>query len=826
MTKKPKRRHPQPPVGPRRAGLEEILSRIQALQEEEKYEEALQVLDEAPPHLQRRPELLTARGLLLASLGNLQEAILTLEEAQRRDPDNLLIYYSLGVIYYEMDITAHAWRSLQEFVEHRHLLPRELVEEAQGRLDELGELLTHFAKAMGVSLETAERAMYELELGERAAREEGFSAALRHVRRASSLAPRWLAPRGMEGEILLMDGQPRKAIEVAERILKDFPEMYITISLLVRAYLALGNREAAEAATRPLQSLSFDSSEDLESAVIALGYLNDDEGIYRLYRRHRHLIEEITDAYSLIVLGSAAANLGHFQTACRLWERAPLLHSAFFEVISSLLRAARQKAPGPGIADRYPTFQFAQLMPHRAIREMDELLTLWDSDEIDPKFFQKRLRGLIARHPLLFSQLVQLFRESKPRLFWVTVLVILGTPEAVEEIRRFAFSQKGKLAERMTALQSLDEAGLMEFPQPVELWDEVRQEWRLLRVPRWRVLEPEPGRYPQQAIDIVKEAVQAVKEGRLQAANELTEKAIALAPNNPDLYSLLATVLARDLSRSEAYLRKAVELDPLHAGGWAGLALIALDRGDLSAARRCLDVLADRQEITIWEILRYLHALAALSIREKDLALARFYVDSALRWSPEDERFRQLDRALALQEPDSDQYIFAQRSRQNYERKRNRPIPPDASLHQCLERLTRDSLTATAGAYWVPYASIRKEPLIQQLVKAITDPDRLREAVAELEADERQALQDVLDAGGILPWDEFTARYGDDVEDRQDWYYALPETLMGRLRLYGLLSDGTVERQRVVLIPQELRELLPSALSAVEEAPAQKDDAV
>jgi len=49
---------------------------------------------------------------------------------------------------------------------------------------------------------------------------------------------------------------------------------------------------------------------------------------------------------------------------------------------------------------------------------------------------------------------------------------------------------------------------------------------------------------------------------------------------------------------------------------------------------------------------------------------------------------------------------------------------------------------------------------------------------------------------------------------------------MGRLRLYGLLSDGTVEGQRVVLIPRELRELLPSALAAVEETSDRQDDAV
>ena len=826
MAKKPKRRHPQPPPGPRGPGLEEILSRVRALQEEEKYEEALQVLDEAPLHLQRRPELLIVRGLLLASLGNPREAMLTLEEAQRRDPDNLLTYYFLGMMYNEMDLTVHAWRSLREFVEYRDILPRELVEEAQDLLDELEELLTRFAKAIEVPLEKAEEAMYELELGMRAAEVEDYSSALRHLRRASSLAPRWHIPRGMEGEILVMDGQPRKAIEVTEQLLKEFPGLSLAISVLVRAYLALGNREAAEAAAQPLRSLSFGSSLDLENAIVTLGYLNDDEGIYRLYRQHRYLAEEIENLPSLIVLGSAAANLGHFWTACRFWERALSYPGVPSESLSPLLLAARRKAPGPGIADRYPTFQFIQLSPRRAAHELYELIQLWGNGEIEQKSFQKRLRGLIARHPILFSQLVQFFRESKSRLFWIDFLVKLGTHEAVEELRRFAFSQKGKLAERMTALQLLDEAGLMEFPQPVELWDEIRQEWRRLRVPRWRVVEPEPDRYPVQAVEVAREVMQALNEGQRQTADELTERVFSLFPDDPDLYSLLALMWANDLPRAEAYLRKAVELDPHHAGGWAGLALLALDRGDILAARQCLEVLEDRQEFTIWEILRYLHALAALSIKEKDWALARFYVDRALGWNPEDERFRQLDWTLALQEPDSGLYILAQRSRQYRERRRNRPIPPDASLRQCLERISRESLVATAQTYSAPYAGLRKDPLIQHLVEAITDPERLQEAVAELAADERQALRDVLDGGGILPWDEFTARYGDDLEDSQDWYYALPKTLMGRLRLYGLLSDGTVEGQRVVLIPRELRELLPSALAAVEETPDQKDDAV
>jgi Tetratricopeptide repeat. len=469
MAKKPKRRHPQPPPAPRGPGLEEILSRVQALQEEKKYEEALQVLDEAPPHLRRRPELLMVRGVLQASLGNLQEAMLTLEEAQRRDPDNLLTYYLLGLMYDEMDLTAHARRALREFVEYRDILPGKLVKEAQEFLDELEDLLTHFAKAMGLPLDRAEEAVYELELGKRATETGDVSSALRHFRRASSLAPRWIAPRGLEGEVLLMDGQPRKAIEVAEQLLKDSPGLQPAIIILVRAHLMLGNREAAEAAARSLRGLSVDSPASLESVVLTLGYLNDDAEIYRLYRQHRHLIKEIEDAPSLIVIGSAAANLGHFRTARRLWEQAMSYPGGLAEALSALMAAAIRKAPGPGIADRYPTFQFVQLMPNRVAREMNELLELWETGEIDRKPFQKRLRGLVARYPIVFSQLVQMFRESASRFLWIDVLALLGHPGGRGGTPALRLSQKGKLAERMVALQSLDEEGLMDVSQPVTL---------------------------------------------------------------------------------------------------------------------------------------------------------------------------------------------------------------------------------------------------------------------------------------------------------------------------------------------------------------------
>lgn len=813
MAKKPKRRHPQPPP-PRGPGLEEILSRAKALQEEGKLEEAIQVLDEAPPHLQRRPELLMLRGLLLASIGEMDEALSTLEEAQRRDPDNLLIYYFLGMMYSELDMPAHARRALREVVEYREVFPDELIGDVQDILDNLEEALSYLAQVIEVSPREADEAEYQFELSYRASQAGDLQTALRHLRRAASIAPRWPVPRAMEAEILARAGRFREAVEVGERLLAEYPEMFPVQEILVRAHIALGNRRAAEEVARSLRERSCSTAVELALAIKALGYLNDDEGIYQLYRRHRDLADEMEDMVALTVLGSAAANLGRFRTARRFWDQA-IFQGAAWAYLGPFFAAADQKAPGPGIADRYPTFQFSHFAPSHASREFHDLLLSWVDHQIERKTFQKRLQALMARYPIFLQQTIQLFRETGDRSLPAEILALVGTPESLEELRRFAFGQKEPFTERMTVLQMLADVGGVDPGQPVEVWDEIRQEWRQLKIPRWTVIEPEEIGYPPKVQRIVEECMDALKADQIARARELAEQALSLAPDSPDLHVLLAVIWREDPTKFEEHLQKAVELDPRHVGARARLAHLALSRGDLPEARRQLEVLSDRQEFTLWELLEYLHALALVSLEEGDLALARFYTDAGLRWNEVDERFLELDWRVDIRIPGSPLHMARERARQYWERRRTRPIRPDAPLKECLGRLSRESLVVTARVHSVSYVKLRKELLVERLVEALTDPRALERAVSGLSDMERQALRDVLDAGGILPWDEFTARYGSDVEESQYWYYQEPETVMGRLRMYGFLSDGTVEGQRVVLVPSELRGLLPPALAAM-----------
>ncbi len=821
MAKKPKRRHPQLPLS-RGPSLEEILFRARAFQEEGKLEEALQVLDEAPVHLQRRSELLVLRSLLLAGIGEMDEAISTLEEAQRRDPDNLLIYYFLGLMYSELNLSAHARRALREVVEYGEAIPDELLEEVQDMLDRLEEDLSSIAQeVMGVSPDEADEAEYQFELGYRASLSDDFQTALRHLRRAASIAPRWPVPRGMEMEVLTRAGRFREAVEVGKRLLAEYPELVPVREAMVRIYIALGDRQAAEEVARFFQEQPCALPVELELAIKALGYLNDDEGIYRLYRRHRDLADELEDALALTVLGSAAANLGHFQMAQRFWERA-VRQGAVWMYMGPFFAAANRKAPGPGIADRYPTFQFAQFAPGLASREFQDLLLSRLEHQIDRKTFQKRLRSLIARYPVFLQQIIQLFRENDSRHFPAEMLALIGTPESLDELRRFAFGQRESFTDRMMVLQTLAGVGGVDPEQPVEVWDEIRQEWRRIKIPLWTVVGPEEPPYSPQVSEIVRECADALKAGRVTQAQELVARALALAPNSPDLYSLAGLIWAKDPAKAEAYFQKAVELDPQHVVARASLARQALDRGDLPEARRHLEALGDQREFRPLEFREYLYTLALVSLEEGDLALARFYTDIGLGQDELDDRFLRLDWQVDERIPGSVVYMLRERSRQYYEQKRTRPIRPDAPLKECLERLTRESLVITARVHSVYYTKLRKAQLVERLAEALTDPTVLERAVSGLSATERQALRDVLDAGGILPWDEFTARYGDDVQESQHWHYREPRTVMGRLRMYGFLSDGTVEGQRVVLVPGELRGLLPSVLSTA----AARDDAV
>jgi hypothetical protein len=146
------------------------------------------------------------------------------------------------------------------------------------------------------------------------------------------------------------------------------------------------------------------------------------------------------------------------------------------------------------------------------------------------------------------------------------------------------------------------------------------------------------------------------------------------------------------------------------------------------------------------------------------------------------------------------------------DRQIRKPISAQEKLVDCLDRITRGVL-ATTLRYWGLYRAGKKAEVISRLVDNMTHLHMLSRFIEEeLTQDEREALAWVLEGGGIRSWEAFTDRFEDDYDESPYWQYHDPETIPGRLRMLGFLAVGTLEDERVVLSPADLRPLLVKVL--------------
>jgi hypothetical protein len=151
-----------------------------------------------------------------------------------------------------------------------------------------------------------------------------------------------------------------------------------------------------------------------------------------------------------------------------------------------------------------------------------------------------------------------------------------------------------------------------------------------------------------------------------------------------------------------------------------------------------------------------------------------------------------------------------QRTKAKRARVQKKLTTPEPRLSEALALYTKDGLTGMARIvlHWGGWSALRKAELIDRLVGALCDVEILADVVDGLDTTAREALHAVLEAGGLMPWDEFDARYDNDLDESPYWNYHVPETTMGQLRLRGLLVETTVDGVLQVAIPVELRSLL------------------
>ena len=102
--------------------------------------------------------------------------------------------------------------------------------------------------------------------------------------------------------------------------------------------------------------------------------------------------------------------------------------------------------------------------------------------------------------------------------------------------------------------------------------------------------------------------------------------------------------------------------------------------------------------------------------------------------------------------------FFAQMDERYRKRRQRAPLAADPTLADCFGLLTKGDMVGVARATMIgSVTAMRKAALYDYMVQVYANPAFLKGLVEQLNPSERAALQDLLDHGGVMVWQTFTA---------------------------------------------------------------------
>jgi tetratricopeptide (TPR) repeat protein len=793
--------------------MAEVLDRAHRLTEQGRAEEVVVLLEPLVEEHARVPDVHYLLGYAYAETGNPWGGIEECERALALGGDR-----SYGVplveLYVQVGFRAHVVRAFRRA--RRWLLDLPSFESIQKIVSLMEEEMAERADQLGLSTRRMEEGLYHMEEGELALQQNDWPASMAASRRAIRYLGDWPPPHNNLSLALFCGGQPEEAIAEVRHVLSVMPDNIHALSNGIR-FLAWTGRESEArdlwARLRTIEPRHADLQIKAAEAAAALG---QDADVYRLLSPlDRDDLSEVRRGLSdraKLHLAIAEANLGR-RGARRKLEALEGTHSLADEVLA----AFKAGKPGPGWADRYPCFHSSALLSHE---QLDELLGLVKQQEtMDEERFRREIARFVRRYPQAVLAAEKLIWEENLVDSGVTMLHLLDTPQAHAALRRFGLSRAGEDAQRMNALQALSEAGEIGPDEPLRVW--LEGEWKDVLM-RQLVISDEPMRtYDPAVIDLVVEATEASLEGDDQRAEELYHRVLELESRNREAHLNLGTIYVQrgEVERGKEMLRTALEIDPLYVHARCNLALLTLEEGDVEAAEAMIAPLGQVTRFHPEEMALYTYIQARILVAREEYAAARNLLQLSLEMEPDFEPSQDLLSRIQLNERLRDMgERFSAYLRRTHETSRKRSqakrlrlqrelTTPSPSLAEALPLYVKNALTAMARIVMPRggWSALNKAALAKRIAETLIDTDELARVVADLGEEARAALREVVEAGATMPWADFDACYDNDLEEMPEWDYHLPQTVMGRLRLHGLLVEATVDGELLVTIPAELR---------------------
>ncbi len=809
----PSRKAAGPPQA--RGHLESVLQRVASLADAGENDEALALLERNRGRLGQFAPFCAALASLYGEAGRhleaAEQARLALDLAPRHPDYHLLA----AVSYFAASYFSFAQRARREWL---RLAPGGPLLAQMKMLDEeyrRGAVALRDNYHLRSS-EVAEEAGLRLDEGRWAMAHERWAEALKYAQTAAHLAPGWPPPRNNTATALYYLGRHAEAIAELKGVLRDCdPDNLHALANLTRFHVTIGDLPAAGQYADRLIALPLPTSlDDVIKTIEGLAALDRDADIDRILRFAAKKLGSLTaDLY--IHWAIAAANAGQRKLALTRLRQAEKM-GASAPLFGLVADAIRRKLPGPGIASRFPQTHFAEWVGKTTLEEAIQIIT---REGKTGRRDERAWADLLRRNPALPMAARRMLYETAPEsiLPMVQLLAGLRTPEALQTLTDFVSGTVGADADRLQALQVMQQNGLVKPGQPIAMW--VDGEKRQIEARLQTISDDRRPDYPQAAWEQYERGVIAHREGRTADAERHYETMLKIEPRAKEAYNNLAVLYQQqgDEARKEACLDKALEIDPLYIFPRTARALQALSKEGVEAAREWLKPLVEVEHWHPLAFAAYQKALAQVEIAAENYKRAEEHLKLALKLSEEDAEAKKLLDHVTVMATTGGFADWWRKMADTYRQRRQRaPLPADPTLADCFGLLTKGDMTGIwhIWHFW-GVSALKRAALQEQMMARLLDPDFVARLVNSLNASERMALRDLLEHGGVMGWQAFARLHGDDLTESPYLEYHAKElkTVMGRLRARGLLFEGTADGKLIVATPRDLRPLLQEALA-------------
>jgi Flp pilus assembly protein TadD len=802
--------------------LEARLREATKLLEDGQLQEAVDLLEPLSMQYPRAASLHHSLAAAYTMLGDLWAGLDGFERAFELTHDP--VYWEpLARLYLQLELNAHALHAFRQLLRSssRQTPSRAPAPPPAAGIGEILAWLEQEVRQMADGLRIpalqAEQGLRHLEDGSLALQRGDYSACAGANRKAIKLLGDWPPPHNNLSLALFFGGRPEEAIATARRVLSHDPDNIQALSNLCRFTAWTGRVEEAQTFWTHLATLNPSDPSDRLKMAEAAAILEEDRNVYDLLRPmlKRQIEDDMAPPFQTqaqLLFAVAEANLGKRGAVRRLEAVQDQMPGA-----ASLLEAVKAGRPGPGSSGRFPYFAVSEMLPGSRMQELIDLVAR--RDKLAERQFRNLMDRFLARYPQAVLVAEKLLWETEEPAGAVMLLDALGSPAAHSALRRFGLSQAGSDSARMEALHRLGEAGQIKPADTLRVW--VQGEWRDIQLRTYEISEQERPKRDSQTADLLRRGEQALQAGDDGQAEQLFRRALERDPHATEALNNIGTIYARheDHSQARQMFRAALELDPDYVIPRCNLVTYLLDDGDLEAAEEMLAPLAERAHFRPREMAYYTYLQARLHAQREDYDTARSALEMALGivpdFEPAQSMLERIEMLLAYRQT-SGSFFERMHKRDQAKRRRlqARLSTPEPRLAEALPLYSREVLASMARLVWPHkrWSGLRKAELLAELVETFQWPEAIDRIVADLNEGERTALRCVLAQGSQMPWTDFDAQFGNDLEESAYWQWHEPETTMGRLRQRGLLVETTVDAELLLAIPLELRQPLTSRL--------------